>query len=263
MNRLPLSVAACALAVATAVPAGVVVETVERDAKSGATGDVSRLYVQGSTARMEDSGDGKGFVLFRDGTLYVVEPAERRYTALDREAVAGAAGQMGAAMAQVQKQLASLPPEQRKMMEQMMGGKLPGTAPARPPLEARDLGRDETVDGRSCRVWELARGGKVENQVCVVAFSALPGQEDLLGVMRQINELMQPMVEVFEGFGGMSDDAEAVAAVQGFPVLWRDFDDGRPNGRETVLKSWREEAIPADLLQVPAGFQQRELPTVR
>jgi len=211
-------------------------------------------------ARIDQSLDGgrTDFVLFRDDTLYVVEAGKAQYTAIDRKSVAAMAGQMNSAMAQMRAQLANLPPEQRKMMEQMMAGKMPGAAAPRAPLVARDLGRNETVDQRACRLWELSRADVVETQVCVVPFESLPGKEDLLGVMQSMNELMQPMVETFSGFGGVADDADAMAAVKGFPLLWRDFADGKPTGEETVLRAWREEAIAPELLQVPQGFRRRD-----
>jgi hypothetical protein len=144
------------------------------------------------------------------------------------------------------------------MMEQMMGGKMPGGATPREPLVARDLGRTETVEQRTCQLWELSRAQVIEHQVCVVPFESLPGKEDLLGVMQGMNALMQPMVETFSGFGGIADDAEAMAAVKGFPILWRDFAGGKPTGEETVLRSWREEAIAPELLQVPQGYRRRD-----
>lgn len=259
MIRTALS-APCLLLAAFASQAGVVIETIERNAATGTTSGGSRLYIDGDVLRVDQSLDeGRtDFVLFRDDTLYVVEPGERQYTAIDRKSVAAMAGQMNSAMAQMRAQLANLPPEQRKMMEQMMAGKMPGAAAPAAPLVARDLGRNETLDQRTCRMWELSRAEVVEHQVCVVPFGSLPGKEDLLGVMQRMNELMQPMVETFSGFGGVADDADGMAAVQGFPILWRDFAGGKPNGEETVLRSWREEAISPALLQLPDGYRRRD-----
>jgi hypothetical protein len=259
MNLKPVIIILALLA-GSAVQAGVVVESVERDAKTGKIGDGTRMYIQGGVARFDQSLDGTrgDYVIFRDDTLYIVETNERSYTAMDRKTVNAMAGQMGAAMQQMRAELAKLPPDQRKMMEQMMGGNMPGAKAPPPPLVARDLGRSEKVEGRNCRLWELTRGKVIDSHICVVPFSELPGKEDVLGLMQRISEMMKPLAEAMEGLGSISTDTEAMSNVKGFPILWRDYEGGKPTGKETLMRSWREETVAAALLQVPKGYRKRD-----
>jgi hypothetical protein len=249
-----------ALLASSTVQAGVVVESVERDAKTGKAGDGTRMYIQGGMARFDQSLDAtrSDYMIFRDDTLFIVETQERSYTAMDRKTVSAMAGQMGAAMQQMRAELAKMPPEQRKMMEQMMGGNMPGAKAPPAPLVARDLGRTEKVGGRNCRLWELTRGKVIDSQICVVPFSELPGKEDVLGLMQRISEMMKPLAEAMEGFGSVSDETEAMSSVKGFPILWRDYEGGKPTGQETVLRAWREENVSPALLQVPKGYRKRD-----
>lgn len=260
MTFKPLLLTIALLAASTAT-AGVVVETVERNTKTGKTGDGTRMYIQGSAARFDQSLDASraDYVIFRDDVLYIVETGERSYTTMDRRSVEAMAGQMGSAMKEMREQLAKLPPDQRKMMEQMMGGNMPGAKAPPAPLVARDLGRSEKVEGRSCRVWELSRNKVVESQICVVPFSELPGKEDVLGLMQRMSALMKPLADAMEGFGDLSNDTEAMTSVKGFPILWRDYSGGKPTGEETVLRAWREENAAPALLQVPKGYRKRDL----
>jgi hypothetical protein len=251
---------ALALLAGSAVQAGVVVESVERDARTGKIGDGTRMYIQGGVARFDQSLDAtrSDYVIFRDDTLYIVETKERSYTAMDRKTVSAMAGQMGAAMQQMRAELAKLPPDQRKMMEQMMGGNMPGAKAPPAPLVARDLGRSEKVEGRNCRLWELTRGKVIDSQICVVPFSELPGKEDVLGLMQRISEMMKPLAEAMEGLGSISTDTEAMSNVKGFPILWRDYEGGKPSGQETLMRAWREENVAPALLQVPKGYRKRD-----
>jgi hypothetical protein len=260
MTLKPLLLTA-ALFATSAVSAGVVVETVERNAKTGKVSDGTRMYIQGGAARFDQSLDASrtDYVIFRDDVLYIVDTGERSYATMDRRSVEALAGQMGSAMKEMREQLANLPPDQRKMMEQMMGGNMPGAKGPRPPLVARDLGRSETVEGRSCRVWELSRNKVVESQICVVPFSELPGKEDILGIMQKVSALMKPLADAMEGFGDLSNDTEAMTNVKGFPILWRDYSGGKPTGEETVLRAWREENVAPAMLQVPKGYRKRDL----
>jgi hypothetical protein len=258
-HRLPFFL--CAL-LASAAQAGVVIESIERDARSGQTLGTQRLLTQGGAARIERSA-GKtdsSYVIFRDDVLYVVEPAQRRYTAMDRKTVETMAGTMSAAMKEMRAQLAKMPPDQRAMMEQMMGKMGGGAATRAPPapLQARDLGRSDKAAGRSCRLWELTRSGVVEQQLCVVPFSDVPGKEDLLALSKRMASLMRAMSDAMPAFGGSSQDVEAMESVKGYPVLMRDYDGGKPSGREIVLQSWKEQALPAAQFEVPANFRKQD-----
>lgn len=249
-----------ALIAGSAAHAGIVVESVERDAKTGKVSDGTRMYIQGGVARFDQSLDTTrgDYVIFRDDTLYIVDTTERSYTAMDRKTVSALATQMGGAMQQMRAELAKLPPEQRKMMEQMMGGNMPGAKAPPAPLAARDLGRSEQIEGRSCRVWELSRGKVIDSQICVVPFSSLPGKEDLLGLMQRVSEFMKPLAEAMEGLGSVAEESEAMSRVKGFPILQRDYQGGKPSGKETLLRSWREENVSPALLQVPKGYRKRD-----
>lgn len=260
MRCLPLFLVVLAV---SAAQAGVVIESVERNARTGQTLGTQRLLAQDGAVRIEYSA-GKAdssYVIFRDEVLYVVEPAQRRYTPVDRETVEKLAGTMNAAMQQMRAQFAKMPPEQRAMMEQMMGhmGGAPAATRAPPEsLQARDLGRSDKVAGRSCRLWELSRGGVVEQQICVVPFWQVPGKEDLLALSRRMAALMHSLSEAMPTFGGSSRDVEAMDSVRGYPVLIRDFDGGKPTGREVSLQSWREEALAAAQFEVPAHFRKQD-----
>lgn len=262
--RWRLALIVISLVVSTA-QAGLVIESVTRDTGSGRTLGTQRLLTQGGAARMERSrGESdSSYVIFRDDVLYVVEPAQRRYAAIDRKTVETMAGTMSAAMNEMRARLAKMPPEQRAMMERMMGNRgaaaaAPRAAPA--PLQARDLGRSEKAAGRSCRLWELSRAGVVEQQLCVVPFSAVPGKEDLLTLSKRMMALMRPLADALPDRGsvGSSRDLEAMETVQGYPLLIREYEGGKPTGREIVLQTWREQSLAASEFEVPANFRRRD-----
>jgi hypothetical protein len=175
---------------------------------------------------------------------------------MDRKSVAAMAGQMNAAMAQARAEMAKLPPEQRAMMEKMMGGMPGSTGKPRPPLAARDTGRSDKVGTRNCRIWELTRAGVIEEQLCVVPFGEVPGKEDLLALSRRMAELMRSLGESMPMLADSSRDFEAMNAVRGYPIRIRSYENGKPLPTESVLQSWREEAIAPALLQVPAGYRK-------
>ena len=258
---LRIAAALAAGLMAGAAGAGVYVESAERSAASETTLLAQRLYAQGGAVRLEQlrpDGTVEGITIFRDDVLYLVEPAERRYSAVDRATAQRVAAEIGSAMAEVRAQLARLPLDQRAMMERMMGG-LAGGAGDVPVLEARDTGRSETVDGRSCRTWQVLLSGVVSSEMCVVPYSSLPGAEDLAAAMEGMASLMKEFTKAFAQLGGGDRGIEAIGEVRGFPVLTREFSDGRATGCETLVREWREQDVPASQFEVPAGFRERDL----
>lgn len=263
MNFQQLVVAAAALA-ASAAQAGVYIESVERDVRSGTQQPAQTMYVQGGAARIEpaSSGEATDLVIFKDDVLYIVEAASKSYIAMDRETVRMMAGKMNSAMEQARAQMAQLPPEQRAMMEQMigkLGQGMPGASTSRPVLATRDSGRSETVAGRKCRVWELTRDAAVEQQLCVVPFSEVPGNEDLLALSQRMAALMKEFVDAFGEVAPSASDVEVMGSVNGYPILMRDFEAGKPSGEEVLLKQWRAQDIPAAMFEVPAGYTRRDI----
>lgn len=259
MNLRVLAAFAASLA-AGAAGAGVYVESAERAAAGATPVLAQRLYVQAGAVRMEQirpDGSVENVAIFRDDVLYLLEPAERRYSAVDRATVQRVAGELESAMAGMRAQLAQLPPDQRAMMERMMGG-LGGGGEA-PLLEARDTGRSETVDGRSCRIWQLLLSGAVNSELCVVPYSSLPGEQDFAAAMQGMASLMKEFSRAFAQLGGGDRGIEAIGEVRGFPVLTREFSNGRATGRETRVREWREQDVPASQFEVPAGYRKRDL----
>jgi hypothetical protein len=84
-----------------------------------------------------------------------------RYAEVSKKSLGDMQDKMNAAMQQMRAQLADMPPEQRAMVEQMMGGQ--GlAAPSKPepsPVKVRMTGEREEVNGLSCAKYRsTARG---------------------------------------------------------------------------------------------------------
>jgi hypothetical protein len=253
---MPIASKACAWA-ALLLPllahAGVVIETVEVDTRTGKAMPGERIFLQGGLARME-SGDGDVSILKGD-SIYSVDKAERSYSVFDQATAQKLGAQLAKMREQMQAGMAKMPPAQRAQMEKSMGA----AAGRKPPtFEAVDTGRSDTVDGRSCRVWNLETDGVVDAEYCVVPYTSLPGKEDVQGLLRRMAGLMSALTQNITGKDkdGGNGYLRAYLSVNGYPVRERDIVNGKPDSSETRLKSWQEQAIPAALFEVPAGYKR-------
>jgi hypothetical protein len=255
MKTIPFALAATLLC-ATAV-AGVRIETIDRDiATKKVDGAPAVVLVQDGNVRVNSGRSGA--MLLKGSTIYVIDDKRKSYRELDKATMQGYANQANAAMAQMQDRMAKMSPKQREMMEKMMGGNMAGLGapPKKKVYSARDTGKNDTVEGRKCRIWQMLRDGEVYEEGCVVPFSSLPGKEDF-------QKTFKNLAEAFEGLAAAAPNAgseTARSAVNGYPVRVRPIENGVPRGTETVLKSWTEESIPAAMFEVPAGYKKQAMP---
>ncbi len=242
---------------AQAASAGVYVEMVDHDIKADKTELAQKMYVQNGLGRFVD-GDGRA-TLIKDGTLFIIDDAEKSYVAVDKATLDQLAKKVSAAMEQMKEQLAKLPPEQRAQMEQMVPGMSGGDR--KWTVEAFDTGKSDKVDGRACRIWDIKRNGELDDQICVVPYSALPGKENFQVIFANFAKVFEEMAKSVPMLAGMmSNEFSAQAKVNGFPVRSRGYENGQLGDNEQLMKVWREEAIPASMFEIPAGYKRKQMP---
>ena len=99
--------------------------------------DTAMIYKEGTGQSMLriadgkvrfDSHDDENYMLFDAASrqMTMVDPAKREYTVMDEATLDALQSTLDTLMAQVQAQMANLPPEMRAQMSQMMGGAMPG-----------------------------------------------------------------------------------------------------------------------------------------
>jgi len=242
---------------ASAANAGVYVEMVEHDIKANKTELAQKIYVQNGNGRFVDR-EGRA-TLIKDGTFYVIDEADKSYIMFDKATMEQLAKKINEAMEKMKAQLAQLPPEQRAQMEAMVPGLAGGDK--KWTVEAIDTGKSDKVDGRACRVWDVKRDDKLDDQICVVPYSALPGKENFQAMFAKFAKVFEEMAKSVPMMAGMmTNEFSAQAKVNGYPVRTRGYENGVLGDTEQLLKVWREEAIPASTFEIPAGYKQKQMP---
>ncbi|MGH8370846.1 MAG: hypothetical protein ACRESC_07675, partial [Gammaproteobacteria bacterium] len=127
----------------------------------------SQFYVMGNKVRMESCDAQGGGAIYDAGThtLTVLMPKRHAYLILDQQSAAQMGAQMQDAQKQMQAQMATLPPDQRAMAEQMMAQR--GLNSGQTKIEAKDLGSSSTVAGYHCREMQIVTNGMPGLKMCV------------------------------------------------------------------------------------------------
>lgn len=226
--------------------AGVMWEMTDTDLSvAGQVPVVTRLHAQGGNVRQQSGGADSPFGIFRGLTSYNVDPRSHSYMKTDQESVARASVALRAANDEF---LARIQPELRAEMRRL------SAAP-----QMRETGRRELAAASyPCRVWEAFRDDVKEGEFCIVAPADIPGGDELMRAANTLHEQSEQMRAAI-GDVGMAGAAalgwRAILSLGGYPVIQRKFSDGKVV-HETALTAIREAEIPAEMFDVPAGYQR-------
>ncbi|MGH7668800.1 MAG: hypothetical protein ACRENQ_04840 [Gemmatimonadaceae bacterium] len=265
MKSLVIATLALGITAAVAQPQGVVIKSSSKDVASGKVDRGMVMYVQGGMARIEnvdDRGRVKDFTIFRDSTFWDVDPSSRTFTRMDKATMIQMAQMANARLEQMKTQMASMPPERRAMVQQMINhleGK-DGTDAAESKVEWKDAGQTEHVGQFTCHDWNEMRGDAISTQFCVTAWSAVPAGDQLAITMKRVSAFVQDMMSAAP-FPAMTKSLAqknpmAFAATHGFPVVTRDFEGGKAY-TEDVVSSVEPQVIDAGKFEIPKGFKEK------
>jgi len=209
-----------------------------------------------------DASGAKISMVFRGDRdlLWSIDHGTKAYVELDRATLQKLGGQLDAAMKQMQEQMAQLPEEQRKVVEQMMQNKLGAKKP--PVLAIEKTTEQQTIDGKPCTRHDVTLDGVKSAEVWAAtwkdahvrkeSFDALRGMADFLTAIMEASPALASAVGSEGGlFRGMD-------RIDGYPVLIRHYEDGKVK-EETRFKSAEEKAVEASRYEVPAGYTKQSL----
>jgi hypothetical protein len=226
------------------------VQAVTRDGKS----TTNQVQLDKTHMRAESASVAGNVFLFDSATktARMINTERKTYREIDGSQMEG----MRQQMAQLQEQLKNMPPQQRAMMEQMMGarGGFPGmiSGPA-DPLTYRQAGSDK-VGQWNCTKYEGFRGADKVSELCTVDPSQFGLTAADFAVAKEFVEfltgLLPQMADQAVMFGTVADQGFA-----GVPVRQTRFTNGRVESVSEV-KEFRRETFPPSTWEVPAGFQR-------
>jgi len=229
--------------------AGVVVHMSKGNADKSARQEV--LYAQDGLLRVDevdDKGQVHEFTLIRDGAIWEVDTQKRTFTKLDKAAIAGKHGEMEQ---QMQEAIASMPPEQRAMVEQRMKA----MQQQKHDFELTDTGRSEHVGSYACKVWQATRDGKPMTEYCIAPKGSLAGGDELVAATHKaatiVNEVMSGAPSMTRG--ALSPTYKLYAKMDGFPVSTKHVMGGQSREESTVT-SIEKKSLAADQFAIPKGY---------
>lgn len=233
---------------------------------SGRQVEASKIYAQSEMVRIDNVGGSSGeqmSMIFRGEEMLMLNHKDKSYTVMDEAVLEEMSAQMSAAMQEMEKQLAQVPPEQRAMVEQMMKGQMQGMMPkqsAMPPPRV-DVGKSSTWKSYSCVKYSVYSGGEKSEEICAAALDSIEGSEEIMGAFRKMAKVVKKMAESLPGpfGGGMAQNPMIMMAqIDGFPVHTVQFEKGAVS-QEISLESVTEHTLDESMFAAPADYKKQDL----
>lgn len=153
--------------------------------------------------------------------------------------------------AQMQAQLARLPPEKRARMEATMLGSSDGKAPVYTYEKKKSAARK--VGTFTCQDYLIKRDGKAHGEACLMGWKDAGLSAD---------EFKALMVKALPSAGSsqpMTSSFDAHAGAPGFPVWRKMVDEAGKTTSETTLKSFSKTALAAEKFELPKGYAEKSM----
>lgn len=243
------------------------VETVNQ--RSGGPPESAQLWIDGDRFRLESTKPGAASadeaVIFhgKQQEVWALDLAARRYTRVDRKQLEAIGRQLAAARREAEARLAGLPPEQRQLVERMLGLHASGSTVVSE--EIRKTDEREDVDGKPCRNAQLIRDGGVSGEACVASWKTIGMSRRDFRVFRQLGEFQEALRESIGALPTsnlvMSQPFSVFDQLDGFPLRIRSLDKKGQVRAETHFRRFEKREIDAARFQVPEGFTEQPLPS--
>jgi len=217
--------------------------------------DLEMQFDDGSVGLVRDNmvlfGDDQSAVLYNshNDELIIISREDRSWMRVEADFVKSLAAQMKKELEQI---LASVPPEQRAMVEEQLQGMIPQAPDTTPSIDVRRTGKTDRVAGYDCHEAEVTIDGSNNPELMCIATA------DELGINQAdyatLNSAMRGIAEIT----AMNPNAGASAdfsRMGGIPIRTHNL----AQDYRTALTAILHEPLDSSRLAVPADFTETTL----
>ena len=208
-----------------------------------------RIFFKNGMMKMLDL-ETEEYTIFRldKELVWTVKPSEKTYQEMKFSDLEGQMDEAKKQMARMREEMKNMPPEQRKMMEKMMGSSMLGMDDEEP-LEMKIVATDETktINGHKCRRFNMMMGNEVVSIMWLTNKYNLGN--DYMNMYKRMNKLG----------GKLSGDMDKIDgfAIQSISTV--DVGGGKKIHSETSVVKIVPQSIPDSEFALPRGLKKIEM----
>lgn len=212
------------------------------------------IHLDQDRVRIDAGSNTDQYFLYRgDKKLFVsVNLKDKSYMEITEQEFKEMAAKMEEAMSKMKANLEKMPPEQRKMMEEMMAKMMPGAGNGAK-TTYKKAGAGGKINGWETDKYIGTREGAKQSEIWTAKPKSLDLEEADFQVLKDMAKFFERFAKNMEGMLGDKSNG-----LDGMPVKTITYQDGKP-GFESEIKEVKKEALAAGLFEVPAGLTQKKM----
>lgn len=252
-----------AMLLASPVKAGILmVEETESFFDNERTKKQDMIYIDRDRIRVDTKGDDidETYIFRKDkGVFWVIDNREKTLTEMTLEDLHKMKGQIDEAMRMFEEQMKDLPPEQRKMIEDMMKGQMPAQ-PIEEKIVYKKVASKEKVNKWVADKYAGYEGGVKVEEVWTTDWKALGLSKDDFKVFEEMAKFFsEPSGDKGPFLKPGSEEWEKEQGYPGIPVKSIEYSRGQVSAI-TELKEVKKQDFKSSLFEVPSGLKRMEKP---
>ncbi len=240
--------AAGILSLALATRAGITLTQSMQESGGQKPATITTIRLDKDRVRMDMGQNPDSYMIYRGDkkAFWTVDLKRKTYMEMTEKDFEDMAAKMSEAKKRMEAQIQAMPPERRKMMEEMMAKMMPGGKASR--TSYQKLGDGGKVGRWATEKYEGTRDGAKVSELWTAAPNSIGvGEEDVL-VLKDMGKFFEKFAK---DFAGMIGDREN--GLQGVPVKTISFKDGVPRW-QSELKDVKKEDLAPSLFEIPSGL---------
>ncbi|MGV6852990.1 MAG: DUF4412 domain-containing protein [bacterium] len=214
----------------------------------------SAMYIK--NGRLSMSSDKNNQVIF-DSTkqqFMMIDHKKKSYMVFTQADLEKLGDVVNSAMAQLDAQLAQMPPAQREQMKRMMQSQMGAMMPKKDKPMIVHTGKHKKVAGYDCEVVTVELGRVSKGESCVADANDLGIPADDMRAFAGLQEFSKSMMEKLPDMG--QDFGLTSMNPREFPVSYR---HGKTRGE---LQSISTDTVDEKYFTVPSGYKKQEMPGI-
>lgn len=215
-------------------------------------------YITPERIRAAQSDSSEMMFDLKSGDLTILDPKKKQYYVITQKDIDEMSAMIkermnSPEMKKAMEQMKSLPPDQQKKMQEMMGGMFA--------VNVEKEGTTRTIAGYKCENWIVTVGQLSRSEQCLTTDLKLP--DTAWAGYKRFGDMMKSMMASMGPMAGSFDKMrEQMEKLKGFPLASTSSTSimGREMKTTSEVTSITRGAVPASAWQIPAGYKKVDSP---
>lgn len=229
---------------------------------------VNKLYLDRERLRVEVKGKQRGgdideVVIFRKDkeVFWFIDNKKKTYREITKSDLEKIKEKMQEVRNRLEERLRSIPPEKRKMIEEMMKSQMPARSPEK---RYKKVASGERVNQWICDKYEKYLDGIKSEEIWTVDWKQLGLSNDDFNILVEISKFSEQFSKEFSSLAFFSvsykgEDIKKESGYSGVPIKMVSYSGGRMREKSELREILRQD-FPSSLFDLPAGFNKEKMP---